>query len=48
MTGKQQEPTPGVHLIDMSVLLRVYGYSKMTQKQQEPTAGVCLKEVSVI
>ena len=46
MTTKWQEPTPGVHPREMSVLQRVYSYSKMTGKQQEPTPGVCLREMS--
>ena len=48
MATKQQEPTAGVRLREMSVLQRVCSYSKIAGKQQEPTPGVRLREVSVL
>ena len=42
--GKWQGPTPCVCLREMSVLQRVYSYSKLTGKWQGPTPGVHLIE----
>ena len=48
MTGKQQEPTQGVRLREVSQSYGEYSYSKMTEKWQGPTPGVRLREVSIL
>ena len=48
MTGKQQEPTPGVHLREVIRLIESIVTVRRTEKRQGPTPGVRLIESIVI